>query len=142
MYKCNYPVVHHIVEREEDPSLVYDLDNLITVTKESHEEIHRLYLFDKEKADLSNMTKEKNTYIGTASHSATIEFSNEGIKAAAVTQIGGLGDAVCGFEHKYKVPVKEINLTFNKPYLYLIRDKSTGEVWFVGTVYEPIENIK
>ena len=50
VYKCNYPVVHHIVEREEDPSLIYDMDNLITVTKESHEEIHRLYLFDKEEA--------------------------------------------------------------------------------------------
>ena len=24
-----------------------------------------------------------------------------------------------------------------KPYLYLIRDKASGEVWFTGTVYNP-----
>ena len=97
-------------------------------------------VFDKENANLDVMTKNKNTYISSASHKANIEFSNEGIKAAAVTDIGGLGDASCGFEHKYKVPVKEIDLTFNNPYLYLIRDKNTGEIWFVGTVYEPIKN--
>lgn len=50
VYRCWYPVVHHIQEREEAPDLIYDLDNLITVTKESHEEIHRLYLVDKEAA--------------------------------------------------------------------------------------------
>lgn len=47
VYRCWYPVVHHIKEREEAPELIYDIDNLITVTKESHEEIHRLYLVDK-----------------------------------------------------------------------------------------------
>ena len=31
-------------------------------------------------------------------------------------------------------------MTFNNPYLYLIRDKNSGEVWFVGTVYQPTEN--
>ena len=30
-----------------------------------------------------------------------------------------------------------IDLDFDKPYMYIIRDKSTGEVWFAGTVYEP-----
>ena len=50
VYRCWYPVVHHIKERDEAPDLIYDLDNLITVTKESHEEIHRLYLVDKEAA--------------------------------------------------------------------------------------------
>ena len=47
LYKCPRPNVHHIKERDEAPELVYDLDNLIVVTKESHEEIHRLYLIDK-----------------------------------------------------------------------------------------------
>ena len=50
VYKCQRPFVHHIKERDEAPDLVYDVDNLITVTKESHEEIHRLYLIDKEEA--------------------------------------------------------------------------------------------
>ena len=42
------------------------------------------------------------------------------------------------FEHLFKVPVKDIDISFNKPYMYLIRDKATGEVWFAGTVYEGI----
>lgn len=47
VYKCQRPHVHHIKERDEAPDLLLDIDNLITVTKESHEEIHRLYLIDK-----------------------------------------------------------------------------------------------
>ena len=96
-------------------------------------------VFDKDKANLSQMTSDK-AFIGDASHKATIEFSNEGIKAAAATQAGGLGSAYGGFEYLYDVPVEEINLTFDNPYMFLIRDKNSGEVWFVGTVYEPIKN--
>jgi len=48
--KCDRPQVHHIIERDEAPELAYDIDNLITVTKESHEEIHAAYLVDKQGA--------------------------------------------------------------------------------------------
>ncbi len=96
--------------------------------------------FDIEKANFSNLTSSKGTYIDKAIHKANIEFSNDGIKASASTAVGGAG-AVSGpfFEHLFKVPVKDIDVTFDKPYMYLIRDKATGEVWFTGTVYEPIQ---
>ena len=97
-------------------------------------------VFDSKKADLSGMLKSTNgEYIGEASHKATIEFSNDGIKAAAVTSFGGLG-SVGGpyFEHLFKVPVKDIDISFDKPYMYIVRDKDSGEVWFTGTVYEGI----
>ena len=97
-------------------------------------------VFDSNKSDLSNLTSDKNAYIDKASHKSNIEFSNEGIKAAAATMEGGLGDASCGFEHIYEVPVEVIDMTFDNPYMFLIRDKKTGEVWFTGTVYEPINN--
>jgi len=97
-------------------------------------------VFDSTKSNLSKMTSSK-AYIGDASHKATIEFSNEGIKAAAATELGGLGAANGGFEYLYEVPVEEIDLTFDNPYLFLIRDKDSGEVWFVGSVYEPIEKV-
>ena len=93
-------------------------------------------IFDVNKSDLSNMLKDEKQMI-SASHKANIEFSNEGIKAAAVTVLGGYGSASCGFEHLYDVPVETIDLTFDKPYLFIIRDKATGEIWFTGTVYEP-----
>ena len=97
-------------------------------------------VFDPEKTDISGLTSNKGSYIDNVSHKSSIEFSNEGIKAAAATVEGGLGDTSCGFVYNYDVPVKNIDLTFDNPYLFLIRDKNTGEVWFVGTVYEPIEN--
>ncbi len=89
-----------------------------------------------EEADLSNLTSSK-SFISDATHEATIEFSNDGIKAAAATAFGGRGAGGCFFEYLYKVPVEEINLTFDKPFIYIIRDKATNEVWFTGTVYEP-----
>ncbi len=96
-------------------------------------------IFDKEKADLGAMLKEsKGVSITEAKHKANIEFSNEGIKAAAASNEGGAGNTGGGFNYLFEVPVKRIDLTFDNPYLYLIRDKDSGEVWFIGTVYEPI----
>ena len=57
---------------------------------------------------------------------------------AAATALGGAGAATC-WDYKFEVPVEEIDLTFDKPYMYIIRDKATGEVWFAGTVYNPVE---
>lgn len=95
-------------------------------------------VFDSDKANLSNLTSDK-AYISNAKHKANIEFSNEGIKAAAATSVGGAGGCMCGFDYKFDVPVEKIDLTFANPYMFIIRDKDTGEVWFTGTVYEPIE---
>ncbi len=93
-------------------------------------------VFDSEKSDLSNLSS-SDTYIDSAVHKANIEFSNDGIKAAAATAMGGKGGIDMGFEYRFTAPVKRINLTFDNPYMYLVRDKDTGEVWFAGTVYEP-----
>lgn len=30
-----------------------------------------------------------------------------------------------------------VEIKIDKPFMYLIRDKKTNEIWFVGTVYEP-----
>lgn len=92
-------------------------------------------VFDISKSDLSNMTNNK-SYVESVNHKANIEFTNEGIKAAAVTTIAGLGASGCSL-YDYDLPVKEIDLTFDKPYMYIIRNKKSGEVWFVGTTYIP-----
>ncbi len=98
-------------------------------------------VFDSTKVDLSNLSTDKAT-ISQMSHKTNIEFSNDGIKAAAVVELGGAGSAGCGFDYLYDVPVEVIDLTFDNPYLFIIRDKDTNEVWFVGTVYEPVEMIQ
>lgn len=109
---------------ENDLNLVEDLKKL-GITN----------IFDSEKADLSNMVNSK-SYIDTIEHKANIEFTNEGIKAAAVTSVMGLGASGCSL-YDYELPVKEIDLTFDKPYMYIIRNKTTGEIWFIGTTYTP-----
>ena len=97
-------------------------------------------VFDVNKADLSEMLEDEKQYITSASHKANIEFSNEGIKASAATAMGGAGATSGGFDYLFEVPVEEIDITFDQPFLYVIRDKDTGEVWFTGTVYEPTLN--
>lgn len=87
-------------------------------------------------ANLSNLTDDK-VLINPAIHKATIEFSNEGIKASAAASIGGFGSTDCSFNHLYEVPVKEIDLTFDKPFIFFIRNVKTGEIWFTGALYNP-----
>lgn len=95
-------------------------------------------VFDQEKADLSNLTDAEGAFIDKAIHKANIEFTQDGIKAAAATMLGGLG-AGGDFDYYYELPIEEVDLTFDKPYMYLVRDVETGEVWFAGTVYEPLD---
>lgn len=61
------------------------------------------------------------------------DFSEEGVRAAAVTLMGGFGSG-----GDYLIPSSvDIVVSINKPFLYLVRDVKTGDVWFMGTVYEP-----
>jgi len=88
-------------------------------------------VFSSEKADLSNMTNANlGLYISDALHKATIDFSEDGIKAAAVTAFIASDSA---FVEEQEPEV----ITFDKPFMYIIDDKNTSEVWFVGSVYEP-----
>lgn len=48
--KCHGTTVHHVLERDERPDLIYNIDNLITVGVESHAEIHEMYNKDKDAA--------------------------------------------------------------------------------------------
>lgn len=95
-------------------------------------------VFDKDKVDLTNISK-TGAVIGKAVHKANIDFSNDGIKAAAATAAGGLGSTGGGFNYSFKIPVEKVDVTFDRPFIYLIRDKNSGEVWFAGTVYDPVK---
>ena len=105
--------------------------------KEDLESIGITNVFTEGKANLTEITNNENDYIANAIHKANIEFTQDGIKAAAVTNLGGLGGGE-PWDYKFDVPVEKIDMTFDKPYMFLIRDKETGEIWFTGTVYEPL----
>lgn len=86
--------------------------------------------FDSSLADFSNMTDKSEFYVSEALHKANIDFSEKGVKAAAATVIY-ITEGMA-FEEE-----KPIEININKPFMYIIRDKETNEIWFVGTVYKP-----
>lgn len=86
--------------------------------------------FNNDLADFSEMANTK-LYVGAAIHKADIDFTEKGVKAAAVTVFGMVNESIV------VTPTKPEEIRIDKPFLYVIRDKDTGEVWFVGTVYEP-----
>ena len=89
--------------------------------------------FSKNLADFSKMTnsQDERLYVGKALHKAKIDFTEKGVKAAAVTVFAML-KATAVFQEEKPEEVK-----IDKPFMYVIKDKNTGEIWFIGTVYEP-----
>ena len=87
--------------------------------------------FDENLADFSNMSSKRPLWVGGALHKANIDFTEKGVKAAAVTVIYTTDESIMINEDK------PIEVKINKPFMYLIKDKKTNEIWFVGTVYEP-----
>jgi len=81
------------------------------------------------KADFSKMA-DTPLFVSDALHKADIDFTEDGVKAAAVTVFLLFGSAM----PRPKYPV---DVTINKPFMFVIRDKNTKDIWFTGTVYEP-----
>jgi len=53
-------IVHHIIPAEEKPERFYDIDNLIPVSRTSHDEIHSLYRKSKkDKQRVQAMLRDK-----------------------------------------------------------------------------------
>ena len=99
-------------------------------------------VFDRVKADLTNIiTKDNlkkvdpnydNIYVDETIHKTYIDLNERGTKAAAVTYFGIKAEATA-IEREYK----EVNINFDKPFIYMIRDTKNKEILFFGVVYEP-----
>lgn len=87
-------------------------------------------MFDINSANLSRLSK-KELFVSDALHKALIDVDENGIKAAAVTAI------IANDSLGIKDPKERIDITFDNPFMYLIRNKNNGDIWFIGTVYEP-----
>ena len=79
-----------------------------------------------DEADFSALT-ETFAYLDSVQQSARVKIDEEGVEAAAFTQM-----AVCGMS----LPHEEIFMTLDRPFLFAIYDGS-GLPLFVGTVYRP-----
>lgn len=80
-------------------------------------------------ADLSGMTGDKSLLISTLVQKAFIDVNEAGTEAAAVT--------IAVAQEKGMIPSEPITITFDSPFLFLIRDRETGAILFIGQLLQP-----
>ncbi len=87
--------------------------------------------FDPLQADFTGINSWGNLYISLVKHKTYIEVSEEGTEASAVTVVG---IAFTSFDPD--APIMKY-ITFDKPFLFAIREKTTNAIVFIGKVAEP-----
>jgi serpin B len=75
-------------------------------------------------ADFSGMTGKKDLYVGSAIHQAWISVNEEGTEAAAATGMGMPSGMPPSFNADH-------------PFIFLIQDRETGNILFMGKVADP-----
>ncbi len=80
-------------------------------------------------ADLSGMTGDKSLLISTLVQKAFIDVNEAGTEAAAVT--------IAVAQEKGMISPEPITITFDSPFLFLIRDRETGAILFIGQLMQP-----
>ncbi len=80
-------------------------------------------------ADLSGMTGDKSLLISTLVQKAFIDVNEAGTEAAAVT--------IAVAQEKGMISPEPITISFDSPFLYLIRDTDTGTILFIGQLIQP-----
>jgi serpin B len=89
--------------------------------------------FDPEKADFTGMESSGELYIDEVIHKAFIDVNEAGTEAAASTAVLM---AAKGFN-----PVEPVEITFDHPFIFIIRDRESGSILFIGQVMVPQENL-
>ncbi|MEL7636417.1 MAG: serpin family protein [Anaerolineaceae bacterium] len=80
-------------------------------------------------ADLSGMTGDKSLLISTLVQKAFIDVNEAGTEAAAVT--------IAVAQEKGMISPEPITITFDSPFLFLIRDGETSAILFIGQLLQP-----
>jgi len=109
------------------PKYTYEFD--LNTIKNILMENNITLAFDPEQADFSPI--KEGLYITDVIHKTFIDFGEEGTKAAAVS-IAALNDGAAVEPEK-----QIIQIDFDSPFLYLIKEKNSTNLWFFGVVYEP-----
>lgn len=86
--------------------------------------------FEAGEADFSGMTGSRDLYISAVIHKAFVKVDEEGTEAAAATAV------VMALTSVQPEP-EPVVLTLDRPFLFLIRDRITGSILFMGRVADP-----
>lgn len=79
-------------------------------------------------ADFSSMDGTRDLYIGAVIHKAFVQVNEAGTEAAAATAV------IMEGRTSVETPIP---VTVDRPFLFLIRDRATGAVLFLGRVTDP-----
>ncbi len=81
-------------------------------------------------ADFSGMDGTRLLYLSAVLHKAYVAVDEEGTEAAAATAVVGRAGGAAG-------PRRLIEFTVDRPFIFLIRDRKTGAILFLGRVLDP-----
>lgn len=79
-------------------------------------------------ADFSGMTGDRDLFIAEVIHKAFVSVDEAGTEAAAATAV---------VMEKLAMPEEPVEVTVDRPFIFLIRDIKTGAILFVGRVVDP-----
>ena len=79
-------------------------------------------------ADFSGMTGNKDLFISDVIHKAFVSVDEDGTEAAAATAVVMKLTAI---------PAEPLTVVIDRPFIFLIRDISTGAILFLGRVLDP-----
>ena len=83
-------------------------------------------IFDATQANFQSLSSES-IAVDSVKHKAVIEVNEEGTEASATTSIGIVATSV----------ERPFEMILNRPFFYMIQDKETKAILFMGTVYNP-----
>ena len=106
-----------------------DTDNLDGKLNQLMRKLGVNLAFSADLSQIPNMCENENLFIGTMRQKAKIKVSEEGSEAAAVT-IAGMFTSAIGPSDPPEYPKAIFHA--NKPFVYVIREASTGIILFVG----------
>lgn len=86
--------------------------------------------FDGNKADFSGMIAEKDLFISDVIHKAFVAVDEEGTEAAAATAV---------IMEVTSAMMSDVTLTIDRPFIFIIRDKPSGQILFIGRVLNPLQ---
>lgn len=84
--------------------------------------------FDAERADFSDITSSERLFIAHVIHEATIDVNERGTEATAATAVAIAAGAA---------PAEPLTIHVDHPFVFVLRDRTTGAVLFLGRVTQP-----